>query len=77
MKTRGVHSDQLAAAIQATEHALNMIALRTPPAKGREPRTKRRGALRGMHGTTQHKKIAERSPRLRTSATRPRQRHAN
>ena len=28
MKTRGVHSDQLAAAIQATEHALNMIALR-------------------------------------------------
>jgi hypothetical protein len=59
MKTRGVHSDQLAAAIQATEHALNMIALRTPPAKGREPRTKRRGALRGMHGTTQHKKIAE------------------
>ena len=32
MKTRGVHSDQLAAAIQATEHALNMIALRTTPA---------------------------------------------
>ena len=37
MKTRGVHSDQLAAAIQATEHALNMIALRSAPprAKGR------------------------------------------
>ncbi len=31
MKTRGVHSDQLAAAIQATEHALNMIALRIAP----------------------------------------------
>src|SRR5688500_2838192 len=31
MKTRGVHSDQLAAAIQATEHALNMIALRSAP----------------------------------------------
>ena len=27
LKTRGVHSDQLAAAIQATEHALNLIAL--------------------------------------------------
>lgn len=27
LKTRGVHSDQLAAAIQATEHALNVIAL--------------------------------------------------
>ena len=33
MKTRGVHSDQLAAAIQATEHALNMIALRSAPRK--------------------------------------------
>ncbi len=60
MKTRGVHSDQLAAAIQATEHALNMIALRSaPPAKGHEPGSKRRRALRGMHGTTQHKKIAQ------------------
>jgi D-citramalate synthase len=29
LKTRGVHSDQLAAAIQATEHALNLIALHT------------------------------------------------
>jgi len=60
MKTRGVHSDQLAAAIQATEHALNMIALRSaPPANGPDQKRKRRGALRGMHGTTQHKKIAE------------------
>ena len=45
MKTRGVHSDQLAAAIQATEHALNMIALRSAPTqkgqgargRGKEP----------------------------------------
>jgi D-citramalate synthase len=60
MKTRGVHSDQLAAAIQATEHALNMIALRSaPPAKGQKGKGKARGALRGMHGTTQHKKIVE------------------
>jgi D-citramalate synthase len=60
MKTRGVHSDQLAAAIQATEHAINMIALRSaPPAKGHGSRAKGRGALRGMHGTAQHKKIAE------------------
>jgi D-citramalate synthase len=28
IKTRGVHCDQMAAAIQATEHALNMTALR-------------------------------------------------
>ena len=42
MKTRGVHSDQLAAAIQATEHALNMIALRSAPnhTKGRGVRGK-------------------------------------
>jgi (R)-citramalate synthase len=60
MKTRGVHSDQLAAAIQATEHAINMIALRSaPPAKRHGSRAKGRGALRGMHGTAQHKKIAE------------------
>jgi D-citramalate synthase len=60
MKTRGVHSDQLAAAIQATEHAMNMIALRSAPsAKGSHHASKRRRALRGMHGTTQHKKIAE------------------
>jgi D-citramalate synthase len=60
MKTRGVHSDQLAAAIQATEHALNMIALRSAPTKGRS-----RGAplapfkQRRSHGSTQHKKIAD------------------
>ena len=60
MKTRGVHSDQLAAAIQATEHALNMIALRSaPPAKGQRARGRPRGALRGMNGSAQHKKIAE------------------
>jgi D-citramalate synthase len=57
MKTRGVHSDQLAAAIQATEHALNMIALRTAPAlhpgaKG-APMSKQR-----RHGSTRHKKIS-------------------
>ena len=28
LKTRGVHTDQLAAAIEATSHALNVIALR-------------------------------------------------
>ena len=39
MKTRGVHSDQLAAAIQATEHALNMIAL-TPAPSGAECATR-------------------------------------
>ena len=47
MKTRGVHSDQLAAAIQATEHALNMIALRTAPTLKQK----------GTHGTTRHKKV--------------------
>jgi (R)-citramalate synthase len=49
IKTRGVHSDQLAAAIQATEHALNMIALRSAPARvAKHGRT---------HGSTQHKKV--------------------
>ena len=56
IKTRGVHSDQLAAAIQATEHALNMIALRTAPkragVKGSATFKKR------THGPTRHKKIA-------------------
>src|SRR5688500_8128174 len=56
MKTRGVHSDQLAAAIQATEHALNMIALRSTPSQKRQgtPFSKPKKA----HGSTQHKKIA-------------------
>jgi D-citramalate synthase len=50
MKTRGVHSDQLAAAIQATEHALNMIALRSTPARiAKHGRT---------HGPADDKKIA-------------------
>jgi len=41
IKTRGVHSDQLSAAIQATEHALNMIALRTKPARAARDRSAR------------------------------------
>jgi (R)-citramalate synthase len=53
IKTRGVHSDQLAAAIQATEHALNMIALRSTPtralASAKQGRT---------HGPADNKKIA-------------------
>ncbi len=55
MKTRGVHSDQLAAAIQATEHALNMIALRSAPAA---PQTinKKQGRT---HGPADDKKIAD------------------
>lgn len=56
MKTRGVHSDQLAAAIQATEHALNIIALRqgavAPRPSPVTPFKKR------THGPTRHKKIA-------------------
>jgi len=57
IKTRGVHSDQLAAAIQATEHALNMIALRSAPAPQGQVvgRTKHK---RG-HGSTQHKKVVD------------------
>ena len=61
MKTRGVHSDQLAAAIQATEHALNMIALRSAPAPDRvkSRRVARFTKQRRSHASTQHKKIAE------------------
>jgi D-citramalate synthase len=73
MKTRGVHSDQLAAAIQATEHALNMIALRSGPSqKGQRARGKRRGSVtphsspltpfgrhKRTHGSTQHKKVVD------------------
>ena len=70
MKTRGVHSDQLAAAIQATEHALNMIALRAPRTQGQGARGKRQGVptphpspitpftSKRRHGSTRHKKIA-------------------
>ncbi|HEV3216178.1 MAG TPA: alpha-isopropylmalate synthase regulatory domain-containing protein [Vicinamibacterales bacterium] len=54
IKTRGVHSDQLAAAIQATEHALNMIALRSTPAPIAKPIAKHGRT----HGSTDHKKIA-------------------
>jgi D-citramalate synthase len=54
LKTRGVHSDQLAAAIQATEHALNLIALggtrSTVTPFSKQKRT---------HGSTRHKKIAD------------------
>jgi D-citramalate synthase len=72
IKTRGVHTDQLAAAIQATEHALNMIALRTGPTqKGQRARRKGQEALtprpspltpfksKRTHGSTHHKKIAD------------------
>ena len=38
IKTRGVHCDQLAAAIQATEHALNMTALDVESKKGAKPK---------------------------------------
>jgi D-citramalate synthase len=54
VKTRGVDSDQLAAAIQATEHALNMLALgsvvqsRTaPPKRPRKPASARSGKAAG------------------------------
>lgn len=46
LKTKGVHSDQIAAAIQATEHALNLVALGTAGRTASTPkaraRTKRR-----------------------------------
>jgi D-citramalate synthase len=67
IKTRGVHSDQLAAAIQATEHAINMIALRSTPGtstvrRGSPPAlslSKGSGGKQGRtHGPAQHKKIA-------------------
>ena len=58
IKTRGVHSDQLAAAIQATEHALNMIALRTAASPGRPALRLSKGKHGRTHGPTQHKKIA-------------------
>ena len=45
MKTRGVHCDQLAAAIQATEHALNMIALHTAPRRVAKHPAPSRGTL--------------------------------
>jgi len=53
IKTRGVHSDQLAAAIQATEHAVNMIALRSAPA-----RTLRSAKQGRTHGPAVNKKVA-------------------
>lgn len=68
MKTRGVHSDQLAAAIQATEHAINMIALRSTPArkgqgaqKGQRTRGKGQEAFskKRIHGTPHDQKIAD------------------
>lgn len=58
IKTRGVHSDQLAAAIQATEHAINMIALRTPATSRRPALRLSKGAQGRKHGSAQHKKIA-------------------
>jgi D-citramalate synthase len=59
MKTRGVHSDQLAAAIQATEHALNMIALRTNPTRGASTLSKGAAKHGRTHGPTDHKNIAD------------------
>jgi D-citramalate synthase len=64
MKTRGVHSDQLAAAIQATEHALNMIALRSAPTGLPRASAARRAPTRvtkhgRTHGAAEHKKIAD------------------
>ncbi len=56
MKTRGVHSDQLAAAIQATEHALNMIALRSKPTTSLPKGVTKHGRT---HGPADHKKIAD------------------
>ena len=44
LRTRGVDSDQLAAAIQATEHAINMIALKQPPGGHRPTPAKSRSA---------------------------------
>ena len=44
--TRGVHSDQLAAAIQATEHALNLIALHS--AKASRPAKRSRASRRHL-----------------------------
>jgi LeuA allosteric (dimerisation) domain len=58
IKTRGVHSDQLAAAIQATEHAINMIALRTPVTSRRPALSVSKGAQGRKYGSAQHKKIA-------------------
>ena len=58
LKTRGVHSDQLAAAIQATEHALNMIALRSAVAPRPSPLAPFSKHKR-THGSTQHKKISD------------------
>ncbi|MBI4521423.1 MAG: 2-isopropylmalate synthase [Gemmatimonadetes bacterium] len=46
LKTRGVHSDQLAAAIQATEHALNLIALHSSDV--RRPARRTRGTRRPL-----------------------------
>src|SRR5437762_7311074 len=37
LRTKGVHSDQLAAAIQATEHAMNLLALRGSGRAGSKP----------------------------------------
>jgi D-citramalate synthase len=48
LKTRGVHSDQLAAAIQATEHALNLIALHSSRSGRPEKRARARAHLRQM-----------------------------
>ena len=43
LTTRGVSTDQLAAAIQATEHALNVVALHNAPQPRRAKRTRTTG----------------------------------
>ncbi len=48
LTTRGVDTDQLAAAIQATEHALNAVALHSPPRLRRAKKRTRAGARSGM-----------------------------
>ena len=48
LKTVGVNTDQLAAAIQATEHALNMIALHGAPCAPSKRRAKSSGATRAQ-----------------------------
>ena len=52
LKTRGVHSDQLAAAIQATEHAVNLIALHSATA-GR-PARRSRAARKPLSRVVKH-----------------------
>jgi D-citramalate synthase len=52
VKTKGVHSDQLAAAVQATEHAINLLALGTRHRAGsKKLRIARSSRLSQSHAT--------------------------